>query len=137
MKTSLLILFTLIFFCGTTTSQVPDSLKYFSFRPALFKNAMDTAGNVMLADVREFFEFRKSRIKGAVNIPTSGNLKVSADTIASDMSMFLYCTSGYRSKRMAKGLYDEGFRWLYSLDGGIKAWRKEGLQVDKKRMRKK
>ena len=137
MKTSLIILFTLILSFSSASSQVPDSLKYISFKPDLFKNAMDTAGNVIVIDVREYFEFRKTRISGAVNIPASGSLKVPADTIAKDMSMFLYCTSGFRSKRVAKGFYDAGFRRLYSLDGGIKAWRKEGMAVDKKRIRKK
>jgi rhodanese-related sulfurtransferase len=137
MKSLLLISLSILLFCSSLAAQVPDSLKYISFNPALFKNAMDTAGNVMVIDVREYFEFRKIRIKGAVNLPASGSLKVPADTIAKAMSLFLYCTSGFRSKRVAKGFYEEGFRRLYSLDGGINGWKKQGLPVDKKRIRKK
>jgi phage shock protein E len=137
MKTSLIILLSLIFFCTCVAGQIPDSLKYISVTPAEFSHVMDTAAKVMLIDVREYFEFKKKRIRGAVNIPSSGSFKTSADTIDRSRSLCLYCTSGFRSKRMAKGFYDEGFRRLYSLDGGINGWKKEGFPVDKKKIRKK
>jgi rhodanese-related sulfurtransferase len=137
MKRSLAISFTALIFMTRLSGQVPDSLKYISVPAAAFKQAMDTSRNVMLIDVREYFEFKKSRIRGAVNIPSSGNLKTSADTIDKNRSLFLYCTSGFRSKRAAKGLYDEGFRKPYSLDGGINGWKKEGFPIDRKKMRKK
>jgi rhodanese-related sulfurtransferase len=34
-------------------------------------------------------------------------------------------------------LYDSGFAHLYNLDGGIMAWRKSEMPVDRKRMKKK
>jgi rhodanese-related sulfurtransferase len=37
---------------------------------------------------------------------------------------------------VAKFFYDKGFTGLYSLDGGIVAWRKEKLPVEKKRLRR-
>jgi rhodanese-related sulfurtransferase len=137
MKTTILIFFVLLFVRSHVAGQVPDSLKYISVAPAGFKQAMDTAKNAMLVDVREYFEFKKSRIKGAVNIPASGNLKAAADTIDGNTSLFLYCTSGFRSKRAARTFYDEGLRKLWSLDGGIGGWKKAGLPVDKKKIRKK
>jgi rhodanese-related sulfurtransferase len=116
--------------------QVPDSLKYISLGPAEFQQALLTSDKALLIDVREFFEYKKSRIDHAVNIPSSGDLDLTADTIAKDYSLFLYCTSGFRSKRVAKHLYDKGLTNLYSLDGGISAWKKEGLPVSKKKIRR-
>jgi thioredoxin 1 len=136
MKYKLIISGVLLVMCCLTQGQIPDSLKYKSLYPTDFQNAYRTADNKILIDVREFFEYRKSRLDGAVNIPSSGNLEVAADTLNKESSLFLYCTSGFRSKRVAKYFYDKGFLKLYSLDGGIVAWRKEGFPVTKKKIRK-
>jgi rhodanese-related sulfurtransferase len=136
MKTySLIILFTLIL-CGISKGQANDSLKFKSLPPAEFLAAYQKAQKGLMIDVREFFEYRKSRIKDAINIPSSGNLEVSADTLDKDSNLFLYCTSGFRSKRVAKFLSEEGFTKVYSLDGGLMAWRKEGMPVVKKKLRR-
>lgn len=136
MKPPLLIFIPCLFVCCHLAAQVPDSLKYISAAPAAFKLAMDSTKNAILVDVREYFEFKKSRIKGSVNIPASGNLKAAADTIDKNVSLFLYCTSGFRSKRAARTFYDEGLRQLWSLDGGISSWKKEGLPVDRHRVKR-
>jgi rhodanese-related sulfurtransferase len=121
--------------CSTLTGQVPDSLKYISLRPQEFQQAYNKEEKAMLIDVREFFEYKKSRIKNAINIPSSGNLEIAADSLNKESPLFLYCTSGFRSKRVAKFFYDQGFLRNYSLDGGINAWKKEKMEVDKKRLR--
>jgi len=129
-----LLLIILLGLTSIVSGQIPDSLKYSSLRPAGFQVALQSDSNALLVDVREFFEYRKSRIKNAVNIPSSGNIQLAADSIDKDLHLFVYCTSGFRSKRVALKFYDYGFRNLYNLDGGISAWRKEGIVVDHKRV---
>jgi rhodanese-related sulfurtransferase len=137
MKTYVLaILFTLIL-SGVSTGQANDSLKFKSLPPAEFLTAYQKAEKGLMIDVREFFEYRKSRIKDAINIPSSGHLEVSADTIDKQSSLFLYCTSGFRSKRVAKFFSGQGYTNVYSLEGGINAWKKEGMPVVKKKLRRK
>ena len=137
MKTySVVILFILII-SASSVAQVPDSLKYRSLRPAEFQAEYQKAEKGILVDVREFFEYRKSRINNAINIPSSGHLESAADTIGKNNSLFFYCTSGFRSKRVAKYFYEKGFTRLYSLDGGIAAWRKAKLPVVRKKLKKK
>jgi len=116
--------------------QVADSLKYISLKPREFREKLQSSENSLLIDVRETFEFKKSRIEKAGNIPSSGNLDQAADTLKNASSLFLYCTSGFRSKRVAKRLYDLGLRNLYSLDGGIKEWQKEKMPVSRKKIKK-
>ena len=136
MKTySFIILFILIL-SDTSDGQVPDSLKYKSQRPAEFQLAYQKAEKPILIDVREFFEYRKSRLKDAVNIPSSGHLESASDSINKNSDLFFYCTSGFRSKRVAKFFYEKGFTNLYSLDGGIMLWRKEGFPVIRKKIRR-
>ncbi len=132
---SILFAFVLLF-PAISVGQVPDSLKYRSLPPKEFLSAYQKSDHPLLIDVREFFEYRKSRIKDAINIPSMGNLDIPADTIEKKNDLFFYCTSGFRSKRVARTFFDKGFARCYSLDGGIVAWRKEKLPVEKKRLRR-
>jgi rhodanese-related sulfurtransferase len=116
--------------------QVPDSVKYKSLNPYNFHFQYLRTDSSILIDVREPFEFKGNRIKGAINIPASGNLDKAADTINKKLTLFLYCTSGFRSSNTAEKLYHKGFRKLYNLKGGITAWRKDGMPVQKGRIKK-
>jgi rhodanese-related sulfurtransferase len=136
MKAFPVILVLILIFCSSILAQIPDSLKYKSVLPKDFQLRYLEEVKAILIDVREFFEFKKSRLKDAVNIPSSGNIQVAVDSINREYALYLYCTTGFRSKRVAKTLYDQGFHKLYSLDGGIVAWKKEGLPVDKKRLKR-
>jgi thioredoxin 1 len=136
MKTYTVIILLILIFCSTAGGQVPDSLKYKSLPPAEFQSEYQKAEKPLLIDVREFFEYKKSRLKDAINIPSSGNLESAADSIDKHCDLFFYCTSGFRSKRVAKFFYGKGFPEVYSLEGGIMAWKKEGLPVIRKKIRK-
>jgi rhodanese-related sulfurtransferase len=116
--------------------QIPDSLKYKSLKPYDFHLLYLQTDSSMLIDVREPFEFKGNRIKGSINIPASGNLEKAADTINKKLTLFLYCTSGFRSSKTAEKLYDKGLRKLYNLKGGITAWRKDRMPVQKGRRKK-
>jgi rhodanese-related sulfurtransferase len=116
--------------------QITDSVKYQSLKPNDFRLLHLKTDSSVLIDVREPFEFNGRRIKGAINIPASGNLDKAADTLNKDLSLFLYCTSGYRSSNAAVKLYNKGFRKLYSLEGGIAAWRKDRMPVVKGRIKR-
>jgi len=136
MKLSYFVILFFLTLSVSTQSQVPDSLKVRSLAPAEFLAAYQKSGNGMMIDVREFFEYKKSRLKDAVNIPSSGHLEAAADTIDKSRDLFFYCTSGFRSKRVAKFFFERGFTRVYSLDGGIIAWRKARMEVVKKRVKK-
>ena len=137
MKTFILIINILLAGTINLTAQVPDSLKYHSLEPYDFHLTYITTDSSVLIDVREPFEYRDKRLKGAVNIPSSGNLDRAADTLNKSFSYFFYCTSGYRSSRAAINLYNKGFLKLYNLEGGISAWKKDGMPVVKKKGKKK
>lgn len=126
----------IVFTCSAISAQVPDSAKFQSVDPYYFHLNYLKTDPALLVDVREFFEFKRSRIKDAVNIPISSSLKKAADTIDHDCAMFLYCTTDSRSDWVAKKLYDLGFRKVYSLKGGLVAWKKDGYPVERKRIKK-
>jgi rhodanese-related sulfurtransferase len=133
MKNVLFQIVLLFILTASSYSQIPDSLKYKSLEPYDFHLTWLKTDPSILIDVREAFECKGKIIKGSVNIPSTGNLDSAADTIDKNCSLFLYCTTGYRSKRAAIFLYSKGFRKLYSLDGGLVAWKDEGFPVVKGR----
>jgi rhodanese-related sulfurtransferase len=115
--------------------QEPDSIKFKSLDPYYFHLEYLKTDPSLILDVREKFEYRGKRLKGAINVPSTREMDAITDTLDRDYSLFLYCTTGYRSKRAAVYLYDKGFRNLYNLEGGLVAWKKEGMPVIKGRVK--
>jgi rhodanese-related sulfurtransferase len=136
MMTNIYIILSVLSFCSAISVQVPDSIKFKSLSPEDFQRQFLKEDNAILLDVREFLEYRVSRLKGAVNLPSSGNIELAADTINKEKTLFFYCHSGTRSEKAARIFYDKGFRKIYSLKGGITLWKKEGMPVIRKRIRK-
>lgn len=118
------------------SSQKADTLKYKLLEPYDFHLAYLRTDPALLVDVREPFEFRGRRIRDAVNIPSSGNLEFASDTIDKNVALFLYCTTDYRSNNVAEFLIKKGFTRVYSLKGGIVAWKKDGFPVIRRKDRR-
>jgi rhodanese-related sulfurtransferase len=117
--------------------QIADSVKYQSPDPYYFHLEYLKHDPALILDVRMRFEFNGRRLKDAINVPSPRELDALTDTLSKDYYLFLYCTDGYRSKNAAELLYDKGFRRLYNLEGGIVAWRKEGMPIVKGRVKRK
>jgi len=130
------LIFLMITGFSSLTGQIADSAKYLSPDPYYFHLEYLKNDPALILDVRMPFEFKGRRLKDAINVPSSRQLNALADTLSEDYYLFLYCTDGYRSKRAAELLYDRGFRRLYNLEGGIVAWRKEGMPVVKGRVKR-
>ena len=136
MKISIPLLILLTVLSLELSAQSADSVKFISLEPYDFHLAWLRDDTAMLIDVREFFEYKRSRIKDAVLIPSSGNLDFAADTLDKNLALFLYCTTDYRSIRMGREFAEKGFRVVYNLEGGIRAWRRDGFPVERKKMRR-
>jgi rhodanese-related sulfurtransferase len=136
MNKSIIVLLLILAPLFTIQGQVADSVSFHSLPPDKFSAAIEKSNTKVLVDVREFFEYKKSRIPGALNMPSSGNIDKATDTIPKNCDLFLYCTSGFRSKRVAKTLCAKGFENVYSLEGGINGWKKAGMTISRKRIRR-
>ena len=117
--------------------QSKDFPIYKTLDPYYFHLQFITDSNSILIDVREFFEYKGNRIKGALNIPSSGNTEFSADTTDRNLNLFFYCSTGFRSKRVAELFFNKGFRKVFNLEGGIVAWKRDGFPVEKGKVRRK
>ena len=95
----------------------------------------------VLVDLREQHELNdKGRIAGSVHIPR-GMLEFLADpanlhhhkVLDPRKRIILYCATGNRSSLAAVTLQDMGYTHVTHLAGGIAAWARQGLPVEKSR----
>jgi rhodanese-related sulfurtransferase len=84
-------------------------------------------GHAQLVDVRTAAEYQQGFIKGAVLIDfwSEGFLSKVTQKFDKNKPIYLYCKVGGRSSKAAKLLADNGFKIVYSLDGGYTDWIKE------------
>src|SRR5512135_1344659 len=75
----------------------------------------------VLLDVRQPPEYSSGHLPGATLIPLPELLDRTGELDASK-PVLAYCRSGNRSRSAAALLLTEGFREVYSLDGGVTAW---------------
>ncbi len=83
-------------------------------------------GRARLVDVREPDEHAGERIEGASLHPLS-RLDPGAVSADDQQVVVLHCKSGRRSAEARARLEAAGFKNVYSLRGGIEAWRGAGL----------
>lgn len=74
-----------------------------------------------LLDVRQPKEYENSHIAGAKLIPV-GELDRRLDELDTDKPAIVYCAIGGRSRIAAQMLSGKGFREVYNMSGGIRAW---------------
>ncbi|MDA0296127.1 MAG: rhodanese-like domain-containing protein [Planctomycetota bacterium] len=85
----------------------------------------------VLLDVRESDEHRKQRIPGAISVPLSTLDPRRIDEIVGSKKAILQCESGRRSRSALDLLHAAGRTDAVSLSGGIRAWAKQGFQVER------
>ncbi len=87
--------------------------------------------NITLLDVRTKAEIiSDGKIKNSILIPVEV-LKENLDKLEDykNRKIFVYCRSGNRSVTASRILSDAGFT-PYNIKGGIKVWKKEGLEIE-------
>lgn len=83
-----------------------------------------------IVDVREPYELvEDGRVAGAVNIPL-GELSARAGEVPRDQPVLILCRSGARSGMAADALRASGYD-AYNIEGGILAWERDGLPVER------
>jgi rhodanese-related sulfurtransferase len=89
--------------------------------------------SVHIVDVRQPAEWRHGHIRGSQNLPLM-QLKSHLDTLPREMTIVAVCASGHRSASAARTLQRAGYQ-VENLKGGMHAWTKAGLPVEKAKRR--
>ena len=84
-----------------------------------------------LIDVREDHEWEIDHVAGASHVGR-GILErdIEAKVADRDAEIVLYCGGGYRSALSADNLQKMGYRNVFSMAGGIRAWREAELPLE-------
>lgn len=86
---------------------------------------------VVLIDVREDSEWNAAHAAGAIHL---GKGIIERDIEASqpdhDRRLVLYCGGGYRSALSADNLQKMGYKRVWSLAGGWRAWNDAGMPTE-------
>ena len=88
--------------------------------------------NAVLLDVRETKEMTGGKLPNAIHVPLS-QLASRSGELAKYVSrpVIAYCDRGQRGRAATAALAELGFKDVYHLHGGFKAWKDAGLPVQK------
>ena len=88
--------------------------------------------DLALIDTREESEWNAGRARGAVHLG-KGVIERDIERAVPDpeAKIVLYCGGGYRSALAADALQKMGYRNVFSLAGGWRAWTAAGMPVDR------
>ncbi|OWW21947.1 rhodanese-like domain-containing protein [Noviherbaspirillum denitrificans] len=87
----------------------------------------------LVIDVREPHEYNEVHAPGSLLVPL-GQLAARANEFRAfeNRPVVLICRSGQRSAAAAELLVQQGFKSVHNVQGGIIAWEKAGLPVERK-----
>jgi len=96
-----------------------------------FKELIEKNEGIVL-DVRTLYEFEDGHIKGADQLNYYAySFKKSVLLLPKNKPIYVYCRSGYRSKKTAKILIENGYKNVYNLEKGILEWKQNNYQTIK------
>jgi rhodanese-related sulfurtransferase len=87
-------------------------------------------GEIHLVDVREQVEFAGGRVSGASLLPL-GELEGRHQDLDHSKPIYVMCRTGRRSAEAQAKLKAMGFTNVVNVVGGIEAWKKEGLPLER------
>ncbi len=95
------------------------------------KKKLDHNEKTFLVDVREDNEWEKGKIPKSIHLGKGIIERDIENTITDKNSeIILYCGGGYRSALAAEVIQQMGYTNVYSLAGGIRAWRDAGYSEE-------
>lgn len=84
-----------------------------------------------LVDVREESEYAAGHVKDTIHIG-KGVIERDIERLIPNKNteIILYCGGGFRSALAADNVQKMGYRNVYSMDGGWRAWNQKGLPTE-------
>lgn len=87
--------------------------------------------NAVIVDMREDKDYREGHIVNAVHTPASNSNAVQKLEKFRERPVIVYCRSGHSSAGFCSKLHKQGFAAVYNLAGGVLAWQKAGLPLNR------
>lgn len=100
-------------------------------KPLAFQAKINNTTDAVLLDVRTPEEVRNGYLKGALNFDfKSPQFSILIEGLDKEKPYLVYCASGIRSGKAADLMREKGFKQVYTLEGGLNAWKSEKLETD-------
>lgn len=93
------------------------------------KKIYESDGDCQIIDVREIPEYLSVRIPESKLVPLS-EFEQKINSIDCDKSAYFLCGVGKRALKAAEYLESIGYKDLYVIEGGIKAWIEAGFLIE-------
>jgi len=100
--------------------------------PAEVQQRLAQGERLYILDVREQYEYAEARVAGSTLIPL-GQLAERVKELPGDRPIVAICASGSRSGVAVSLLQRAGFTDVLNLKGGIAAWARSGLPLQRGR----
>ncbi len=98
---------------------------------AFYKKILNTP-NAVIIDVRTKAEAADGHVPNAVLLNyREEEFEKQIAALDKDKTYFVYCGNGVRSDQAIDLMEKMGFKRYYNLVGGFKAWKQDGLDVEK------
>jgi rhodanese-related sulfurtransferase len=96
-----------------------------------YKRMRESGEPHTLIDTREESEWKQAHVKGAIHL-SKGIIERDIETRIPDQNacLVLYCGGGFRSALVADNLQKMGYTNAISLDGGWRALRASGIELE-------
>ncbi len=95
-----------------------------------FQEMMTSKKDVVILDVRTSEEVAAGVIEGSTHLDIYGDdFKTILEKMDKDKPVMVYCAVGGRSGQAMQMMGKMGFKEVYNLSGGIRAWQSEGKPV--------
>ncbi len=121
------VLFSFVFIAAATNAQSSHLLVVEDFAAKI-----EEIKDKLIVDVRTKAEYGQGHIAGAIFIDYyKSDFKSQLSKLDKGKPVFVYCALGVRSGGAAKILTDLGFKQVYDLQGGLKAWISEQKPIVK------
>jgi len=103
-----------------------------SISTAVFEQELKNA-ETQLLDVRSIDEYNAGHLENALQADWSNEAEFAKRTKALDKqkTVLVYCLSGVRSNSAMQWLYNNGFKKVYNLQGGINKWKQANMPLIK------
>jgi rhodanese-related sulfurtransferase len=97
-----------------------------------YRQMRDSGEPHILVDTREDNEWENGHVKGAVHL-SRGIIErdIEKQVPDKDTKLVLYCGGGFRSALVADNLQKMGYTGAISLDGGWRALKDSGIELEK------
>ena len=111
-------------------NQSPNAPASKTLSPQQLQTNLASGTPPLLLDVREYPEFAGGHLPGARLLPLA-ELERRIGELPRDREIVCVCRSGQRSAEVAAKLGQVGFANVSQLDGGVMAWEKAGLSLER------